>query len=181
MTPQWIGPKFAGARDIARFGRVDALEPGLIFAHPTMSPSTGCGKSDFDRKPAFRKCHSAPRFCLLVKRCTFSFGPLGSISNCQTFWSFENLTRRRIAADGFKSINDPVPTAEKDEGPPIHLPIEGEDHVQWKICGAIRSSSRATSLPVRLSRTTKLGASGCRILRCVLSTPVPLFNRGNYH
>ena len=79
----------------------------------------------------------------------------------------------RDALERLERVADAVRAAEEDEPAAVHVAdADGDDQVQWKMFGPIRWSSRATIRPVRLSSTTRLGASGERILRWVLSTPL---------
>ena len=64
--------------------------------------------------------------------------------------------------------------AKKMRGRPSTVPSAGDDQVQWKIRGPIRSPSCAASRPVALSSTIRLGASGSGLPLCLLFTPLPV-------
>src|SRR5438034_2791028 len=130
---------------------------------------------------------------LVLYLCTSVFGAAGSKSKLQIFRRYAGegsagveescaeavvpnppLRHDSIApfSTGAKAYTTPLPPQKKISGRPFTSPSDDDAHEQWKIFGAMCSWSRATRCPVRLSSTTRLGASGARTRLWVLSTPV---------
>src|SRR5258706_6381308 len=103
---------------------------------------------------------------------TFSFGAVGSQSNCQTFFSFATSPADGEERTASKAYTTPSPPAKNTSGRPPISPSDGDDQVLWKMHMPMCSWSVATSRPVFLSMTTRLGALGASIFLCVSSTPL---------